>query len=96
MAKILTVNDLCDAISGSTLDEDTQRALIGSLEAVTAHAASILAGHYGILSENAEYEGGFGGLCVNFRPAHKGQPCPDVIDAGDEDGDWDDEAEVAA
>jgi hypothetical protein len=28
------------------------------------------------------------GLCVNFYPAHEGQECPDVIDAGDEGGDW--------
>lgn len=96
MAKILNVNDLCDAISSSTLADHAQRELIGSLEAATARAASVLAEHYGILSEHAEYEGGFGGLCVNFLPAHKGQPCPDVIDTGDVDGDWGDEEEAVS
>lgn len=88
MTKILNVNDLCDAICGATLDDATQRALIGAVEASVSRAAKVLADHYGILSEHAEYEAGFGGLCVNFRPAHDGQGCPDVIDAGDEGGDW--------
>ncbi|MBR1165029.1 hypothetical protein [Bradyrhizobium elkanii] len=88
MTKILNVNDLCDAITGSTLDEHTQRALIGSLEAAVARTASVLAEHYGISSAHAEYEAGCGGLCVNFYPAYDGQACPDVIDAGDEGGDW--------
>jgi hypothetical protein len=88
MTKILNVNDLCDAISSSMLDEATQRALIGALEAAASRAAKVLADHYGIISEHAEYEGGFGGLCVNFRPAYEGQACPDVIDAGDEGGEW--------
>ncbi|WP_316163447.1 hypothetical protein [Bradyrhizobium sp. SZCCHNRI20481] len=53
-----------------------------------AHVAKVLADHYGIISEHTKYEGGFGGLCVNFRPAYEGQECPDVIDEGDEGGDW--------
>ena len=88
MTKILDVNDLCDAISDSTLDEGTQLALFGVLEAAVSHAAAVLADHYGIRANHAEYERGFGGLCVNFRPAHDGQECPDVIDAGDVGGDW--------
>ncbi|MGY3134585.1 hypothetical protein ACVWZM_005267 [Bradyrhizobium sp. USDA 4501] len=88
MTKILNVNDLCDAISDSTLDEHTQRALIASIEAAVARAASVVADHYGIISAHAEYGRGFGGLCVNFRPASEGQECPAVIDAGDEGGDW--------
>ncbi|MBH5373437.1 hypothetical protein [Bradyrhizobium glycinis] len=88
MTKILNVNELCDAIAASTLDDDTQRALIDALETSVAHVAKVLADHYGIISEHAEYEGGFGGLCVNFRPAYEGQECPDVIDEGDEGGDW--------
>ncbi|PDT64275.1 hypothetical protein CO683_39150 [Bradyrhizobium ottawaense] len=88
MTKILNVNDLCDAIAASTLDDVTQRALIDALETSVAHVAKVLAGHYGTISEHAEYEGGFGGLCVNFRPACEGQECPDVIDEGDEGGDW--------
>ncbi|WP_050384131.1 hypothetical protein [Bradyrhizobium pachyrhizi] len=88
MTKILNVNDLCDAISDSTLDEHTQRVLIGSLEAAVLIAANALAEHYGVVAKHAEYEAGCGGLCVNFYPAHEGQECPDVIDAGDEGGDW--------
>ena len=88
MTKILDANDLCDAVAASTLDEDTKHALIGSLEASVAQVAHVLANHYGIRSEHAEYEAGFGGLCVNFRPAHDGQECPDVIDDGDVGGDW--------
>ncbi|MCP1850282.1 MULTISPECIES: hypothetical protein [unclassified Bradyrhizobium] len=88
MTKILNVKDLCDAIVGSTLDEHVQRALIGSMEAAVARAASVVADHYGIISAHAEYERGFGGLCVNFHPAHEGQEWPAVIDAGDEGGDW--------
>ncbi|MCP1972985.1 MULTISPECIES: hypothetical protein [Bradyrhizobium] len=88
MTKILNVNDLCDAICGSTLDDSTQRILIGAVEAAVRRAANVLAHRYGIVSGPAEYETGFGGLCVNFRPAHVGQECPDVIDAGDEGGNW--------
>ncbi len=88
MTKILDVNDLCDAISQSTLPDGTRRALIDTLEASVALAAGVLAQHYGIVSDHAEYEAGCGGLCVNFRPAFEGQDCPDVIDASDEGGDW--------
>ncbi|GLR90899.1 hypothetical protein [Bradyrhizobium iriomotense] len=88
MTKILNVNDLCDAISGSTLDDATQGILIVTLATSVAIAAKVLADHYGVISEHAEYESGFGGLCVNFRPAYDGQECPDVIDEGDEGGDW--------
>jgi len=88
MSKILNVNDLCDAISGLTLVDAIQRVLIDALETSVAHAAKVLADHYGVISEHAEYEAGCGGLCVNFRPAYEGQECPDVIDAGDEGGDW--------
>ncbi|MCP3463070.1 hypothetical protein [Bradyrhizobium sp. CCGUVB23] len=88
MTKILDVNDLCDTIVGSTLDVATQRALIGAVEASVSRAAKVLADHYGIVSDHAEYQNGFGGLCVNFRPAYEGQECPDVIDQGDEGGDW--------
>ncbi|WP_316188836.1 hypothetical protein [Bradyrhizobium sp. SZCCHNS1054] len=88
MTKILNVNDLCDAIVGSTLDDATQRALIDELQTSVARAAKALADHYGVISEHAEYEAGCGGLCVNFRPAYEGQECPEVIDEGDEGGDW--------
>ncbi|EJN16306.1 hypothetical protein PMI42_00141 [Bradyrhizobium sp. YR681] len=88
MTKILNVNDLCDAIVGSTLDVSRQRALIDDLETTVARVAKTLADHYGVIAERAEYEAGFGGLCVNFRPAYDGQECPDVIDHGDEGGDW--------
>lgn len=83
MTKILNVNDLCDAISDSTLAEDIKRNLIASLEAPVSRAARTLADRYGISSGQAEYERDFGGLCVTFRPAHEGQECPGVIDAGD-------------
>ena len=36
MIKIIDVNDLCDAIVDSTLDEAPQRALIDDLETVVA------------------------------------------------------------
>ncbi len=88
MTKILDVNDLCDAIVGSTLDASRQRALIDDLESAVARVAKVLADHYGILSDHAEYEQDCGGLCVNFRPADDGQECPGVIDEGDEGGDW--------
>jgi hypothetical protein len=88
MTKILNVNDLCDAIRGSTLDEAKQLDLIDALETSVASAAKVLADHYGLISDRAEYQPGFGGLCVNFRPAQEGQECPSVIDEGDEGGDW--------
>ncbi|WP_271519144.1 hypothetical protein [Bradyrhizobium sp. CCBAU 53380] len=54
MTKILNINDLCDAIVASTLDDDTQRALKDALETSVAHVAKVLADHYGIISEHAE------------------------------------------
>ena len=88
MTKILDVNDLRDAIVRSSLDAPRQRALIDDLESAVARVAKVLSNHYGILSDHAEYEQDCGGLCVNFRPAYKGQECPGFIDEGDEGGDW--------
>lgn len=45
MTKILDVNDLCDAIAASTLDDTKQRALIEALETSVAHVAKVLADH---------------------------------------------------
>lgn len=70
------------------IDDATQRTLIDALKTSVARVTKVLADHYRIISEHAEYEAGFGGLCVNFRPAYEGQECPDVIDESDEGGDW--------
>lgn len=64
----------------SSLDKFKQRALIDDLETTVARVAKVLADHYEIGSDHAEYQQDCGGLCVSFRPAHVGQECPGVID----------------
>lgn len=66
-------------IVNSSLDEFEQQALIDDLETTVAPVAKILADHYEIVSDHAEYQGDCGGLCVSFRPAHVGQECLGVI-----------------
>ena len=86
MTKILNVNNICDAITQSQMPGATKH--IRALEKAATAAAKALADHYGIVSGEGDYQGGFGGLCVNFKPAHEGQECPDVIEEGDEGGEW--------
>jgi hypothetical protein len=86
MAKILDVNNICDALTNANVPGAD--VLIANLEAATDTAAWALASHLRIDHEDAAYEQGFGGLCVIFRPRCEGDPCPDVIDEGDLDGDW--------
>jgi hypothetical protein len=86
MTKILDVNNICDAIRNSSMPKGTEH--IRAIELVVTGAAKALANHLAIDCDSADYQAGFGGLCVTFRPAADGQDCPEVIDQGDPDGEW--------
>lgn len=51
-------------------------------EKLATSLAEVIAKETGVaILRPAEWMGEeFGGLCVGFVPAHKGQPCPQVID----------------
>jgi len=85
MTKILDVNDLCDAISDSTLDDAAQRTPIDALETTWLRSPKCWPTTTGS-SPNKPNTKALR-FCVNFYPAFEGQECPDVIDAGDEDGE---------
>jgi hypothetical protein len=84
--KILSVDDVLDAASECDLPSLSvhQKILENALQAL----ANDLANHLGIQAENAAYEGGFGGLCVNFRPVSADQACPAEIGDRDTGGEW--------
>ncbi|OCK59853.1 hypothetical protein [Bradyrhizobium sp. LMTR 3] len=68
MTKILNVNDLCDAIVGSMLDASRS----ASWNICGRRSEGSGGPFTGVFSEQAEYEGGFGETCVNFRLAYAG------------------------
>lgn len=86
MTKILDVNNICDALRNANVPGAD--VLIANLTAAADTAAWALATHLNIDHDDASYEAGFGGLCVNFRPKVEGDACPEVIDDGDPDGEW--------
>lgn len=86
MVKILDTNNICDAIHLSQMPGATQA--IRDIEIAVTAAAEKLAAYYNIRSDAADYQPGFAGLCVNFRPSYEGQECPEYIDSGDEGGEW--------
>ena len=60
------------------------------LEAASTALAQSLARHLNIeLLHNATWEGkDMEGLAADFGPSFDGQPCPEIIDALDQGGDW--------
>jgi hypothetical protein len=90
MSKILDTNNLLDA--ASELDDPELEALLRSgVENAVNLLALALAKKFGIeLRDVSDQGSAFGGLCATFKPAFAGQECPEAIDSGDPDGDWED------
>lgn len=86
MSKILTVDEMLAAAEDSGMPELEK--YIGMVEAVASSLQKRLAQHLDITHGEATYERDFGGTCGSFYPKTPDQPCPDVIEAGDEGGDW--------
>lgn len=87
--KILSVNDMLDVAADCRMPNFA--AHCGKLEQAAQDFAEVLAEHLGVITgDSANYDQGCGGLCATFRPARRDQPCPEVIDAGDPGGDWED------
>lgn len=88
MSKILTIDNMLDAAREDKVPG--YESFKQQFEALAQELGEALAKHYGIrVTSDAEFQGTeFGGLCVHFGPAFDGQPCPDMIDFGDEGGDW--------
>jgi hypothetical protein len=85
--KILAIDDMLEAAHETDMpgyDEHIQR-----IEAAANGLSKALAAHLGIGSGPATFEGkALGGTCATFFPLTPDQPCPEMIDEGDEGGDW--------
>ena len=84
--KILDVNDLLDAAKSVDLPGFDKH--LEAIEAAVDALAEDIAAHFQICHVSTAYEPGFGGLCAEFAPEYEGQECPDEIDEGDPDGEW--------
>jgi len=86
MAKILNTDDLLEAASADLPNFDAH---CDAIVAAVAALAADLAKHYDIEVGETTWEGkDFAGLCAAFYPANPGQECPEMIEEGDEGGDW--------
>lgn len=87
MSKILNTDDMLEAASECNLPE--YDAFVMKFELLATELAEALAKHLNIRTIGADWEGkAFAGLCAAFYPKTKKQPCPEVIDQGDEGGEW--------
>lgn len=87
MAKILDPHDLLEiCIEHKIPDAEPEvQAVINAVDAL----AEKLARHFDINKGETTSEGkAFGGLCASFYPKYPDQPCPQPINDGDPDGDW--------
>jgi hypothetical protein len=90
MAKILSIDDMLEAAATCELPGYAEH--VSYLEDAAHALAKALANHFDLNQGDTTWEGKTkGGLCACFYPKRKGQACPDVIDAGDPGGDWDDD-----
>lgn len=93
MTKLLNIDDIIKAAAESgvaNLDD-----LKADFERAGAALAQALAEKLGVVSWNPSWADDTGFLAA-FGPAHPGQPCPEVIDVGDSDGDWEYRGELNA
>lgn len=93
MAYQLNASDLAIALKMTGMTDE-----LAALEFVVSNAAIALAAKLGVTCDvdPGEYgltQPGFGGLCIPFAPAFKGQPMPEALEELDsaEEWDWDDE-----
>ena len=87
MGKVLNVNDMLELAEEQRIPGHEK--LIAKMEKVATELADAIAAHYGIaVTDDTDFQNGFGGLCATFVSAKKGQRCPKAIHEKDEGGDW--------
>lgn len=84
--KILNIDNMLEAAEDSGMPN--LDAAIQEIETAANRLAAHLADHLKIRCGPSVWERDFGGLCATFSPSTPDQPCPEVIDKGDEGGDW--------
>ncbi|MQA40632.1 hypothetical protein [Rugamonas aquatica] len=83
--KILNLEAMLEV--AGTLQVHNYAGLVAMAELAADAIADAVAGHLGIVAENAAWNAS-GGLCVRFRPSADGQQCPAEIEAADPQGWW--------
>lgn len=83
--KIANADDVFSLATELDLDVSSE---VSIMENALRLAAEKVARKLGVRAEDASFQHGFGGLCVNFRPLTPGQKCPKEIHELDFGGEW--------
>ena len=87
MAKVLTTDEMIDALN--EINPDAASQFRDQLVTLADAVAEDLANQLGIATSGASNNTWEGTMAI-FKPAHDGQPMPDVLKDYDEGGEWDD------
>lgn len=85
MSFLLNANQLAEAAEQLELKE-----ALAVYERASEALAETIATKLGVSCGGAHTEAGFGGLCVAFYAAEKGQACPEELQEYDDVSEWDD------